>query len=139
IRANTLGLNGRIYLDVFRSPEHMAHIGAPGLDTLAPRLVRRAIELAREAREAVGRPDVPIAGVLSPLEHGFRPDLVPDWAAVEREHRDLALAMAEAGADLLYIDALTTLRETRAAVYAAYDAQLPNVCAFVVDEKGDLL
>jgi S-methylmethionine-dependent homocysteine/selenocysteine methylase len=139
IRANTLGLNTRIFLDVFRSREHMAHIGAPGLDTLAPRLVARAVEVARAARDASGRADVPVAGVLSPLEHVFRPDLVPEWSAAEREHAALAKVMADAGAELLYLDALTTLRETRAALYAAHDTGLPIIAAFVVDENGNML
>jgi S-methylmethionine-dependent homocysteine/selenocysteine methylase len=139
IRTNTLGLNGRIFLDVFKSRAHMAHIGAPGLDTLAPRLVARAVEIAREAREQAGRRDVPVAAVLSPLEHVFRPDLVPESDVAQSEHGELARAMAEAGADMFYVDALTTLRETRAALDAVQALGLPVIAAFVVDEHGDLL
>src|SRR5581483_1303375 len=139
IRTNTLGLNGRIFLDVFKSPAHMAHIGAPGLDTLAPRLAARAVEIAREAREQAGYLDVPVAAVLSPLEHVFRPDLVPESEVAQREHADLARAMADAGADLFYVDALTTLRETRAVLDAVQPLGLPVIAAFVVDERGDLL
>jgi len=139
IRTNTLGLNGRIFLDVFKSPAHMAHIGAPGLDTLAPRLAARAVEIAREAREQAGCLDVPVAAVLSPLEHVFRPDLVPESEVAQREHADLARAMADAGADLFYVDALTTLRETRAVLDAVQGIGRPVIAAFVVDERGDLL
>lgn len=96
LRTNTFGLNHRTYLDVFKSPEHMARIGAPGLDTLAPKLLRRAVEIAREAREAAGRSQAPVAGVVSPLEHVFRPDLVPDDGALRREHAELAATLAEA-------------------------------------------
>src|SRR5262249_22539163 len=116
---------------------HMAHIGAPGLATLAPRLVRRAVELAREARDIANRPDVPVAGVLSPLEHVFRPDLVPEEATAEREHSALASAMAEAGADMLYLDAFTRLRELRAALSAARATGLPFVAGLIPDDRGD--
>src|SRR5215208_7070661 len=55
LRTNTFQLNRRIYLDVFRDPDHMAHIGAPGLATRHVDLTRRAVALAREAREQSGR------------------------------------------------------------------------------------
>lgn len=139
LRTNTFSLNRRTYLNVFRSPEHMAHIGAPGLDTLAVRLTRCAVEVAREAREQTGRPDVPIAGVLGPLEHVFRPDLAPDETAARAEHGELAVILAEAGADLLLVEAMGTLREARAALAAARETGLPCWVSFALDERAELL
>src|SRR6185437_2537483 len=77
LRTNTFQLNRRIYQDVFRDQAHMRHIGAPDLDRRVPELAPRAVHLAQAARAEVNRPDVPIAGVMSPLEHCFRPDLAP--------------------------------------------------------------
>ena len=96
LRTNTFQLNRRIYLDLFRDEAHMAHIGAPGLATRHVDLTRRSVEPAREARDASGRPDVAIAGVMSPLEHCFRPDLVPGAEAARREHAGLARTLAGA-------------------------------------------
>ena len=138
LRTNTFGLNGRIYLNVFKNPAHMAHIGAPGLADLADRLLDRAVALAREARGRSGRDDVPIAGVISPLEHVFRPDRAPDYGAAREEHGRIADRLAS-GCDLLLLEAFGTDRETRAAVDAAADTDHPFWASFAVGESGDLL
>jgi S-methylmethionine-dependent homocysteine/selenocysteine methylase len=61
LRTNTFQLNPRVYLNVFRSAEHMRHIGAPGLETLVPRLIETSVQLACEARRKARREvEVPI-------------------------------------------------------------------------------
>jgi S-methylmethionine-dependent homocysteine/selenocysteine methylase len=139
IRTNTFQLNRRIYLDVFRDPAHMAHIGAPGLERRAADLTRRAVELAREARDASGRDAVAIAGVMSPLEHCFRPDLAPEPEAARAEHAELAGILAEAGADLLLLESMNTLAEARAAAAAARTTGLPFWVSFVLGPDGLVL
>ena len=139
LRTNSFGLNRRTYLNVFRSPEHMAQIGAPGLATLHLRLLARAVELAREARDQAGRADAPVAGVLSTLEHVFRPDLAASGEAAAAEHAEIADALARAGADMLVVEAMTTIDETRQALAAARATGLPCWVSFAVDEHGDLL
>jgi S-methylmethionine-dependent homocysteine/selenocysteine methylase len=139
LRTNTFQLNRRIYLDVFRDPAHMAHIGAPGLATRHVDLTRRAVELAREAREQSGRTDVAIAGVMAPLEHCFRPDLAPDEATAREEQGELASVLVEGGADLLLLTSMNTLAETRAAAEAAKSTGLPSWVSFVLGPEGDLL
>jgi len=139
IRTNTFQLNRRIYLDVFRDVAHMRHIGAPGLEHRAAELTRRAVELAREARAASGRGEAAIAGVLSPLEHCFRPDLAPEAAVARAEHAELAVILAEAGADLLVLESMNTLGEARAAADAARAAGLPFWASFVLGPDGRLL
>jgi methionine synthase I (cobalamin-dependent) len=52
IRTNTFQLNRRVYLNVFRSAEHMRHIGAPGLEQRAAELTRRAVESVPGLRAA---------------------------------------------------------------------------------------
>jgi S-methylmethionine-dependent homocysteine/selenocysteine methylase len=137
LRTNTFGLNKRTYLNVFRSPEHQAQIGAPGLAELHLRLLRTAVEAARAARDEAGRPEVPLFGVMSTLEHVFRPDLAPDDA--DDEHAEIARTLAEAGVDALAVEAMNTVAETRAAVAAAGGTGRPFVVSFAVDERGELL
>jgi S-methylmethionine-dependent homocysteine/selenocysteine methylase len=139
IRTNTFQLNHRIYRNVFRDLAHMRHIGAPGLEQRAADLTRRAVALAREARERSGRDAVPIAGVMAPLEHCFRPDLAPSETAAAAEQRELAGLLAEAGADLLLLQAMNTIGEARAAVAAAVATGLPVWAGFGVDAAGRLL
>jgi S-methylmethionine-dependent homocysteine/selenocysteine methylase len=139
LRTNSFGLNRRTYLNVFRSPEHMAQIGAPGLATLHLRLLSRAVEVAAAARVEAGRADAPVAGVLSTLEHVYRPDLAAAGEAAAAEHAEIARALADAGADMLLVEAMTTLEETRHALAAARATGLPVWVSFAVDERGDLL
>jgi S-methylmethionine-dependent homocysteine/selenocysteine methylase len=137
IRTNTFGLNKRTYLNVFRSPEHQAQIGAPGLKDLHLRLLRTAVEVAHSARDDAGRPEVPVFGVMSTLEHVFRPDLAPHDA--DEEHAEIAGTLAESGVDALAVEAMNTVAETRAAVDAARATGLPFAVSFAVDERGELL
>src|SRR5713226_8413714 len=73
LRTDTFQLNRRTYLDLFHGLEHMRRIGPEGLEHKAGRLIRQAVELAREARNGAGASTAAVAGVISPLEHCFRP------------------------------------------------------------------
>lgn len=138
IRTNTFQLNRRTYLNVFRSAEHMRHIGAPGLDTRARDLTRTAVRLAQAARDRAGR-DVAVAGVLSPLEHCFRPDLAPTAVEARAEHAEIAATLAGAGVDLLLLESMNTVAEARAAAEAARETGLPVWVSFVLGPEGEIL
>jgi len=139
LRTNTFQLNERIYLDVFRDPAHMAHIGAPGLETRHADLTKRAVELALEARKQTGKTRTAIAGVMAPLEHCFRPDLSPDHDTARQEHNELAEILAESGVDIILISSMNTIHETRAAIEAARLTGLPFWVSFVLGPEGELL
>ncbi|MFN8523224.1 MAG: homocysteine S-methyltransferase family protein [Chloroflexota bacterium] len=139
IRTNTFQLNRRIYLDVFRDANHMAHIGAPGLAKRHRDLTRRAVELARAARDSAGRSEAAIAGVLAPLEHAFRPDLAPLPEIAAQEHAELAGILKDAGADLLILESMNTLPEARVAAAAAARTGLPFWVSFTLGPDGLLL
>jgi S-methylmethionine-dependent homocysteine/selenocysteine methylase len=139
IRTNTFQLNRRIYQNVFRDAAHLHHIGAPDLDQRIPTLIPKAVHLARAARDELGRDDVAIAGVMSPLEHCFRPDLARSDDQARAEHAEIAELLAEAGADLLLLESMNTLAETQIAIGAAVDTALPVWVSFVVGSDGNLL
>lgn len=139
IRTNTFQLNHRIYLDVFRDKAHMAHIGAPGLATRATELTRKAVQLARQARDDAGPSDIAIAGVVGPLEHVFRPDLAPEETVAHEEHKELIGIMAEAGVDMILLEGMNTLAEARVAAAAAIGAGLPFWASFALGPDGLLL
>jgi S-methylmethionine-dependent homocysteine/selenocysteine methylase len=140
LRTNTFQLNPRIYLNVFRNRAHMRHIGAPGLENLTPQLLRRSVQLAREARARAGREGaVAIAGVLSPLEHCFRPDLAPPPEQARREHEAQARVFAEEKVDFLLLESMNTIAEAKAALEAARSVGLPAWVSFVLGPEGDVL
>jgi S-methylmethionine-dependent homocysteine/selenocysteine methylase len=139
LRTNTFQLNRRTYQDVFRDADHMRQIGAPGLERRVPELLPRAVALAQAARAETDAAHVPIAGVISPLEHCFRPDLAPAFERARTEHAELATLLAEAGVDFLLLESMNTTREATAAVEAARETGLPVWVSFVVDDQGQLL
>ncbi len=126
LRTNTFQLNPRIYLNVFRNREHMRHIGAPELEGLTPRLLRTSVQVARQARAKAGADGCAvIAGVLSPLEHCFRPDLAPSADKARLEQEALARVFAEEKVDFLLLESMNTIGEAAAALAAGRAAGLP--------------
>jgi S-methylmethionine-dependent homocysteine/selenocysteine methylase len=141
IRTNTFQLNRRAYLNLFHGLEHMRRIGPKGLEDKWALLTRRAVELARAAQEKAGKysDGVAVAGVISPLEHSFRPDLVPSDADCRKEHAEIAELMKSSGVDFILLESMNTIREARAACEAARTAGLPVWVSFVVRENARLL
>jgi S-methylmethionine-dependent homocysteine/selenocysteine methylase len=117
---------------------HRRTLGKAGLGARGRELTGLAVSLARKAARESGR-RVFVAGSLSPLEDCYRPDLVPEDAAIEREHAEQAQAIAGAGADLILAETHNTVRELWAAVRAAKVTGLPVVASLVTDGKGNLL
>ena len=140
IRTNTFQLNPRIYLSIFRDAEHQAHIGAPGLAELTPELYRTSVRVAKEARKNTGKEDsAAIAGVLSPLEHCFRPDIAPSGDEARKEHGELAQIFSDEGVDFILLESMNTVGEARAALEAGRTAGLPVWVSFVLGPEGELL
>jgi homocysteine S-methyltransferase len=141
IKTNTFQLNRRAYLSLFHGVEHMRHIGARDLENKAGKLVREAVALAREARRQAGKESdgVAIAGVISPLEHSFRPDLVPPPERCREEHAEIVAEMQSAGVDFILFESMNSIAEACAAAEAGRASGLPVWISFVVRENARLL
>jgi len=140
LRTNTFQLNPRLYLHVFRDLEHMRQIGAPGLEHLVPKLQKAAVALAKSARQKAGADGkVAIAGVISPIEHCYRPDLSPPYEAALREHQPMAEVFAAEKVDFLLAESMNTIHEAKAALAAGRAAKLPVWVSFVLGPEGELL
>ena len=123
-----------------------------GLASAAARLTRLAVDLARRAA-ADATPcsalplatacEVPrarwVAGSLPPLEDCYRPDRVPADRALTAEHERQVDLLGEAGVDLILIESMNTIRESRAAARAASRTGLPFVVSFVAWDGAKLL
>ena len=109
-----------------------------GLDALM--LTRAAISLCAEARakEGAGR-EILIAGSIAPLEDCYAPERAPDAAAAEREHAEQARRLADAGADLLLVETMGTIRESVAAAKGAAQTGLPLLVSFICGDGAVLL
>jgi len=101
-------------------------------------LTRAAVRAAK----AGALPGQRVAGSLAPLEDCYRPDLSPaltDELACRREHADLALALADAGCDLLLCETFPLVREALLAAEAALATGLETWVAFTPGPDADLL
>ncbi len=141
LRTNTFQLNRRSYANLFQGLEHMRRIGAAELEHKAGKLVRQAVELARDARNhaARGTDGVAIAGVISPLEHCFRPDLSPPPDVCRSEYEETVSQLKAAGVDLILLESMNCISEARVACEAAGKSGLPVWVSFVVREGARLL
>ena len=117
---------------------HRRTLAKGGLAERSRELTALAVRLAREASGAGGR-DVFVAGSVAPLEDCYRPDLVPEDSALEREHDEQAESLAAAGVDLLLLETHNTVRELIAAARAARTTGLPFAASMVTDGNGRLL
>ena len=131
-----------ITTNTFATCRHV--LAGEGLADEAPRITARAVELAREAVDAVA-PDRPVAvaGSMS-INYAWSPDtLSPDprfWPSPEQEaarYREMADALAQAGADLILLEMMADLKRASRAVAAAVETGLPVwiglSCSLVAD------
>ena len=128
----------------------LARAGLPAADrsltALAVGLARQAVA-ARSPRGGESGPDAGrrerrpswVAGSLPPLEDCYRPERVPDEAALAREHGRQADLLGEAGVDLILVETMNSIREASAAARASARTGLPFVVSFVAWDGAALL
>jgi enediyne biosynthesis protein CalE2 len=96
-------------------------------------LAARAVALARAQQPLA------VAGSMGPVADCYRPDLVPPDAVLRRQHEASAHWLADAGADVLLVETMNTIREARVAVHAAAAPGTPVWAAVVCGEDARLL
>jgi methionine synthase I (cobalamin-dependent) len=139
ITTNTFQLTRRAILNHFKDEAHMNHIGAPGIGDKAPKQLRAAVELCKEARRNKGKSNVAIAGAITTLEWCFRPDMAPTADQAVTEYRETVDVLKDVGADLILLETMNNTAETATAVKVCNEAGIPVWTAFVCDNHGDLL
>ena len=102
-------------------------------------LVKTAARLAREAvAEVSPERAVLVAGSVGPVRDCYDPGVVPDDAALRRDHWRRLWAQECAGVDLVFVETMNTVREAVTALETARP-WLPAVVAFVCAPGGRLL
>jgi homocysteine S-methyltransferase len=125
--------------NTFRTHRRSLAKGGPALAERARELTFQAVQIAREAiHKFPNASERFVAGSLSPLEDSYLPDLVPPQADCEQEHAEMARHLAEAGADLILVETMNTVREAVAATQAARATGLPVLTSFVCRTDGRL-
>jgi homocysteine S-methyltransferase len=125
--------------NTFRAHRRSLARGGEAYGARAAELVRQAVGLARAAaaQAAPGR-EVFVAGSQAPLEDCYSPQRVPPPAECDREHAEMAQHLAAAGADLILVETMNTIREAVAATRAARATGLPVLTSFVCRSDGRL-
>lgn len=100
-------------------------------------LTRLAVALAQLGARDGGDPAPRVAGSLAPLEDCYRPDRTPDDDALAAEHAQAAGLLAAAGADLVLVETMPTVRELVAATRAAVATGLPVWSALTLGPSLD--
>ena len=95
---------------------HARSLAKAGLAPSAPESSPRGPSSSPTRRRPAPGREVFVAGSLSPLEDCYRPDLVPDDAALAREHGAQARFLADSGVDLILAETHNTIREAAAAL-----------------------
>lgn len=107
-----------------------------GLADRVQEINKKAVRLAREAREIAGRP-VLVAGSIGPTGRTLAPFGVVTPEAVRAAFREQIEALLEGGVDLLVLETIGSLDEMTEAVGAAGDAcDLPIVASMTFAEDG---
>ncbi|MBC6404344.1 MAG: betaine--homocysteine S-methyltransferase [Rhodospirillales bacterium] len=96
---------------------------------------RAATELLRSEVEAAGR-EVLVAGSIGPTGDLFVPLGPLEHESAAAAFAEQAKALADGGADLLWIETLSSIEEIRAAVEGAAAAGLPIVATLSFDTNG---
>lgn len=106
-----------------------------GAESRVAELNRAAARLARAAADKAGRPVI-VAGSIGPTGELFAPlgALEPDGA--EAAFAAQAAALAEGGADMIWIETMSSLEEAEAAIRAAKTTGLPVSATLTFDTNG---
>jgi S-methylmethionine-dependent homocysteine/selenocysteine methylase len=98
----------------------------------------RAVATAQEAVAQFGQP-AQVAGSVAPLEDCYRPDLAPPDDECRAEHSERIQHLVEAGADLLLIETMNSIREAVIAAKLATITGRPTLVSFACDREGRIL
>lgn len=98
-------------------------------------LNRRAAELARQVADAAGR-EIAVAGSMGPTGEIMEPIGALGFEQARQAFAEQAQALADGGADVLWIETMSSAQEVQAAVAGAASAGLPIVCTLSFDTNG---
>ena len=124
-----------IITNTFPAAKHV--LEEAGLGERFRELNERAVGLAQEARENVGREDIYVAGSIStfPARHDHGYD--PDEQRARTNYQEQAEVLAESGVDLLALEMMRDLEQSVYAVEAAVETGLPVWIGFSCKRAED--
>ncbi len=124
--------------NTFMASRHMLAAGGIGD---VEEVNRSAVSLAREARERFGVPEVLIAGCMSTCPPLDRANDLPRGEQVDRNFREQAMLLAEAGVDVLLAEMLVDSETAGSLLSACCETGLPvwAGASAMLDDAGELM
>ncbi|MBT3239690.1 MAG: homocysteine S-methyltransferase family protein [Chloroflexi bacterium] len=120
---------------------HRRNLDIAGMGDQAKEITFKAVDIAKQVSKIFmdeGGHPAWVAGSIAPLEDCYSPELVPPQEDCLKEHKEMVDHLAVAGADLLLIETMNTIREAEAAVIAAKATNLPFGVSFVLRTDGKI-
>jgi methionine synthase I (cobalamin-dependent) len=110
------------------------------LDSRAKELTRIALDEVRFAfEESKSTASVFVAGSVAPVEDCYSPELVPSDEELFDEHRRHIDNLYNAGAEIILIETMNTIREAAIALEYAKQTQLPVLVSFICKDPEQIL
>lgn len=125
--------------DIVYAPTFLANAGNLKNYGLSEQVVQLNTEIIGFAKQAVGSHPVKIAGDMSTTGLICEPFGDTEFLHLIGIYAEQAMALKEAGADLLAIETMSSLAECRAAVIASRQTGLPIFVTITVDKAGRTL
>jgi len=97
--------------------------------------LERAVELARQPARA----DIIVAGSIAPLEDCYEPDLFPGIKFAQKEFRELAIWLQDAGIDVILFETMGSWPEIKTALSVTVDLQIPRWLSLILKNGNTLL
>jgi len=97
--------------------------------------LERAVELARQTAGS----DIIVAGSIAPLEDCYEPDLFPGIEFAQREFRELAIWLQDAGIDVILFETMGSWPEIKTALSVTADLQIPRWLSLILKNGNTLL
>lgn len=104
------------------------------------RLTKRAVSIARNAVDEVGRTTVArVAGSIAPVGDSYRPNELESDILLREDHRTHLEALAEAGCDLILAETMNSIAEIRIVLEEAESLGIELYVSLVPDRTGENL
>ena len=107
-------------------------------DDRVAELNRAAAAIAKGVAERAGRPVV-VAGSIGPTGEILKPVGLLDASDAQLAFKEQAIALAAGGADVLWLETMSSTEEMRAAALAAAHTGLPVVATMTFDTNGSTM
>ena len=98
-----------------------------------------SLEMAVELARKTGGNDIIVTGSIAPLEDCYEPNLFPGIEFAQKEFRELAIWLQDAGVDIILFETMGSWPEIKTALSVTADLQIPRWLSLILQNGNTLL